>query len=71
MGTPCRSGDDGLHLCGVGSLPVAVTLLIYLTSPDYIGLLFTTLTGNLVLAASGIWMLIGCLVMRKMINFDF
>ena len=55
----------------IGSLPVVVTLLIYLTSPDYIGLLFTTLTGNLVLAASGFWMLIGCLVMRKMINFDF
>jgi tight adherence protein B len=55
----------------IGSLPVAVTMLIYITSPDYITLLFTTLTGNLVLAASGIWMLIGCLVMRKMINFDF
>ena len=55
----------------IGSLPVIVAGLVYLTSPDYIALLFTELTGNLVLAACGVWMLIGTLVMRKMINFDF
>lgn len=55
----------------IGSLPVVVATLIYLTSPDYISLLFTTSTGNITLVASGFWMLIGCLVMRKMINFDF
>jgi tight adherence protein B len=55
----------------IGCLPVVVAALIYLTSPAYIGLLFSTLTGNFVLAASGFWMLIGTLVMRKMINFDF
>jgi tight adherence protein B len=55
----------------IGSLPVVVACLIYLTSPDYIILLFTTLPGKLVLAASAIWMGIGILVMRKMINFDF
>jgi tight adherence protein B len=52
-------------------MPFAVTGFVYLSTPEYITLLFTTLTGNLVLAASGIWMLIGILVMRKMINFDF
>jgi tight adherence protein B len=55
----------------IGSLPILVTLLIYLTTPDYITLLFTTEIGNLVLGAGAIWMLIGTLVMRKMINFDF
>ncbi len=55
----------------IGSLPVVVATLIYLTSPEYIGLLFSTTTGNITLAVSGFWMLIGCLVMRKMINFDF
>lgn len=55
----------------IGSLPVVVAALVYLTSPDYISLLFTTLPGNLVLGVSGLWMLIGILVMRKMINFDF
>ena len=55
----------------IGSLPVIVAGLVYLTSPDYITLLFTTTIGNAVLVASGLWMLMGCLVMRKMINFDF
>ena len=54
----------------IGSLPIVVAGLIYLTSPDYISLLFTTLVGHLVIAGSAIWMLIGVLVMRKMINFD-
>jgi tight adherence protein B len=55
----------------IGSLPAVVTVMLYLTSPDYIALLFTTLIGQLVLAACGLWMGIGILVMRKMINFDF
>ncbi|WP_299970814.1 type II secretion system F family protein [uncultured Roseobacter sp.] len=55
----------------IGSLPVVVTGIMYLTSPDYISLLFTETGGNLVLVISGMWMTIGVLVMRKMINFDF
>jgi tight adherence protein B len=55
----------------IGVLPIIVGGLVYVTSPAYIALLFTTSTGNIVLAASGLWMLIGVLVMRKMINFDF
>jgi tight adherence protein B len=45
--------------------------LVYLTSPDYIMLLFTQKLGNLLLAASAVWMSMGIFVMRKMINFDF
>ncbi len=55
----------------IGALPVVVGVLVYLTSPDYISLLFTTLTGKLVIAACAVWMGTGILVMRKMINFDF
>ncbi|MBV0893413.1 type II secretion system F family protein [Paracoccus sp. Z118] len=55
----------------IGSLPPAVAGLLYLTSPQYISLLFTTTTGHVVLAASAVWMSIGILVMRAMINFDF
>ena len=55
----------------IGSIPFAVSGLLYLTSPEYIALLFTTGTGNITLAVAGVWMLIGTLVMRKMINFDF
>lgn len=55
----------------IGSLPIIVTTLIYITSPDYITLLFNTTVGNVVLAICGFWMLLGVLVMRNMINFDF
>jgi tight adherence protein B len=45
--------------------------LVYLTSPQYISLLFTTSIGNMMLAASAVWMATGVVVMKKMINFDF
>jgi tight adherence protein B len=54
----------------IGSLPVFVAGALYVVSPNYISLLFTTQTGHLVLAACAVWMLIGSLVMRKMINFE-
>ena len=55
----------------IGSLPVVVMTLVWLTSPEYIELLWTTSTGRLLLAGSGIWMFFGIMVMKKMINFDF
>jgi tight adherence protein B len=55
----------------IGALPIIVMTLVYLTSPDYIELLWTEALGRLMLAASGIWMFLGIMVMRKMINFDF
>ena len=55
----------------IGCLPPVVALLLYLTSPQYISLLFTTTTGQVVLAGCAIWMSIGIIVMRAMINFDF
>ena len=53
----------------IAALPFVVALLTYLSSPDYIRLLWTTLTGRIALAAGGAWMLMGVLVMKKMINF--
>jgi tight adherence protein B len=55
----------------IGSLPVAVMTLVYITSPNYISLLWTEPLGRVMLAASVIWMSMGVLVMKKMINFDF
>jgi tight adherence protein B len=55
----------------IGALPIAVMLLVYITSPQYIELLWTTGTGRVMLAACVIWMGMGVFVMRKMINFDF
>ncbi|MEX0752372.1 MAG: type II secretion system F family protein [Xanthobacteraceae bacterium] len=55
----------------IASLPLIVMGLVYFTSPQYISLLWTQQLGNLLLLGSAIWMSIGVLVMRKMINFDF
>ena len=54
----------------IGALPVLVAGAVYLTSREYIMLLFTTTVGNAVLVACAIWMLIGVFIMRKMINFE-
>ena len=55
----------------IGALPIAVMLLVYITSPQYIELLWTEPLGRLMLAACAVWMSIGVFVMRQMINFDF
>jgi tight adherence protein B len=55
----------------IGALPPCVMLLVYITTPDYIGILFHEKLGNVMLIASGVWMLMGVLVMRKMIHFDY
>lgn len=54
----------------IGSLPPAVAGLVYLTSPGYMDALFYTNAGRIALVGCGVWMLIGVLVMRKMINFQ-
>jgi len=55
----------------IGALPIAVMTLVYITSPQYISLLWTEPLGRLMLAASAVWMFMGVMVMKKMINFDF
>ena len=55
----------------IGSLPIIVAILVYFSSPEYILLLFETEQGNMVLAGSLAWMMMGVGVMKKMINFDF
>ena len=54
----------------IGSLPFAVGLLVFLTTPDYIMELFRTETGHVVLAMGSMLMFTGIMTMRKMINFD-
>ncbi|QPF84242.1 type II secretion system F family protein [Bradyrhizobium genosp. L] len=55
----------------IGSLPPIVMILVFLTTPDYITLLWTNSMGQLMLVACAVWMTIGIMVMKKMINFDF
>ena len=55
----------------IGSLPPIVMLLVYLSTPDYISLLWTHPTGQLMLVGCLVWMSAGIFVMKRMINFDF
>jgi tight adherence protein B len=55
----------------IGSLPPIVMLLVYLSTPGYISVLWTHPTGQMMLVACVVWMSIGIFVMKRMINFDF
>jgi tight adherence protein B len=55
----------------IGSLPPIVMLLVYLSTPAYISLLWTDPMGQLMLVGCVVWMSIGIFVMKRMINFDF
>ena len=55
----------------IGSLPPIVMLLVYITTPQYMSVLWTHPTGQLMLVGCVLWMSIGIFVMKKMINFDF
>ena len=54
----------------IGSLPFIVGILVWVISPRYIELLWLTSGGRIVIGVCLTWMLVGCLVMRKMINFE-
>jgi tight adherence protein B len=55
----------------IGSLPIIVMGLVYLTRPPYILILFTTDPGRIILFFSALSMFGGIMVMRNMINFKF
>jgi tight adherence protein B len=54
----------------IGSLPLLVIGMLALVAPQYIGVLFTSDAGNLLLAVGLLTEAAGVLVMRNMINFD-
>jgi tight adherence protein B len=55
----------------IGSLPPIEMVLVYITTPDYISTLWTHPTGQVMLVGCVVWMSMGIMVMKKMINFDF
>jgi tight adherence protein B len=54
----------------IGSLPFVIMGALTMLNPNYMSPLFQTSLGNVLLVASGTWMTIGVLVMRKMIQFE-
>lgn len=55
----------------IGSLPFIIMGALTVLNPAYLNPLWDTTIGNFLVIGSGVWMLMGVLVMRKMINFDF
>ncbi len=65
------SGEAKASAMIIGALPPGVMLMVYLSTPAYISLLWTTHLGNFMIIGCALWMTTGILVMRKMINFNF
>src|SRR5258707_12300487 len=55
----------------IGALPPIVMILVSLTTPASIAMLSTHPTSQLMLVGCVVWMSVGIMVMKKMINFDF
>ena len=55
----------------IGSLPPAVMLIVMITTPAYMTLLFTDSRGQIMLLISAVWMSMGIFVMKRMISFKF
>lgn len=55
----------------IGSLPICVSLLITVTTPAYMAIMYTDNRGKLMLGAGAFVEMFGIWVMRRMINFKF
>jgi tight adherence protein B len=55
----------------IGCVPFVVVGLLWMSSPSYVSLLWTTTHGIIVSCAAMCWMAIGIAMMKKMISFDF
>ena len=53
----------------IGALPFLVGGGLFAINPEYINILFGSLLGQIMMAASAVWMAIGIFVMKIMINF--
>ncbi len=54
----------------IGALPFCIMIALYVLRPDYISILFTDPMGKMMLTGCAVWMTMGILVMKKMINFN-
>jgi tight adherence protein B len=55
----------------IGALPPIVMILVYLSTPKYMEMMWIEPMGRVLLAICAFWMGMGIMVMKKMINFDF
>jgi tight adherence protein B len=55
----------------LGALPFAVMSMVYITTPNYMTILWTEKIGQFMLLGAALWMSCGIFVMKKMINFKY
>lgn len=55
----------------LGSLPPGVMTMVYITTPDYIAILWTDKLGQFMVFCAVLWMSCGLFVMKKMIAFKY
>jgi len=55
----------------IASLPPVVMIMVSLSSPGYMGLLFTDTRGQFLLLISAVWMAMGVFTMKRMISFKY
>jgi tight adherence protein B len=55
----------------IGAVPFLVVGALYVSSPNYVSLLWTTSHGRMISEIAICWMAIGVAMMKKMIAFDF
>jgi tight adherence protein B len=51
-------------------LPIAIGVYMFAVNPDYIGTLFTTTIGLIMLGVAAVLLLVGVLWMRKIVDID-
>lgn len=55
----------------IGAIPFFVGGIVFFASPQYLSLLLNTRAGLITIVGSGIWMLLGILIIYKMANLKF
>ena len=55
----------------LGLMPFCVMISVYMMAPEYIAPLWQEKMGQMMLMGSAVWMTIGILIMRSMINFKY
>ena len=53
----------------IGSMPPGVMMIVSITTPSYMALMFTDPRGQMMLMGGALWMSIGIFVMKRMISF--
>lgn len=71
MKVKALSGEAKSSAAVLASLPPGVMIMVTTSAPDYINPIFETKAGNMMIIGGLLWMGMGILVMRKMINFKF